>query len=73
MTGKESYDKGITFEDTVELWLQAQGLKYERRKKLQTPIGLVVIDFFVEYEKGRAVGEAKNLSKPVDRDIVLKA
>lgn len=71
--GMESFDKGLTFEDTVELWLRYRGLRYERRKRVHTAIGLVEIDFLVTDEKGRVVVEAKSLSKPVDRDIVLKA
>ncbi|MEN2999512.1 MAG: restriction endonuclease [Acidilobaceae archaeon] len=71
--GTESFDKGMTLEDTVELWLRLRGLSFERRKRLQTAIGLVEIDFLVNDERGKVLVEAKNLGRPVDRDIVLKA
>lgn len=67
-------DKGRAFEDLVELWLSTRGLAYERRARVQTLIGYIVeVDFLVRDSRGVFIVEAKNLEKPVDRDVVLKA
>lgn len=72
--GRRSHDLGLTLEDTVELWLSRRGLAYERRKKVSTPLGFPVeIDFLVHDNNGKVVVEVKNLERPVDRDVIIKA
>lgn len=71
--GRKSYDLGLTLEDTVELWLSRRGLAYERRKRVETPLGFPIeIDFLVHDERGKIVVEVKNLERPVDRDVIIK-
>ncbi len=72
--GKASVEKGRVFEDTVELWLSLRGLAYERRARVRTKLGYIVeVDFLVHDKHGKFIVEVKNLEKPVDRDVVLKA
>lgn len=72
--GKTSVEKGKTFEDTVELWLSLKGLAYERGVKVRTMLGYIAqVDFLVYDKRGKIVVEVKNLDKPVDRDVILKA
>ncbi|MEM2223389.1 MAG: restriction endonuclease [Acidilobaceae archaeon] len=71
--GKASVDKGIAFEDMVEVWLSLKGLAYEKRPRIMSPIGFYIeVDFLVYDSKGKIIVEAKNLEKPVDRDVVMK-
>jgi len=72
--GKASVEKGRAFEDTVELWLSHKGYAYERGVKVRTVYGFTAeVDFVVYDKRGKFIVEAKNLEKPVDRDVVLKA
>lgn len=72
--GRESVEKGRVFEDTVELWLSTKGYAYEKRVRVRTRFGFMAEADFLVYDKhGRFIVEAKNLEKPVDRDVVLKA
>ena len=72
--GRASVEKGRAFEDTVELWLSLRGLGYEKRPRVRTRLGYVAeVDFLVYDRQGKFIVEVKNLEKPVDRDVVLKA
>ncbi|MFZ8795187.1 MAG: restriction endonuclease [Acidilobaceae archaeon] len=72
--GKASVEKGRALEDTVELWLSLRGYAYERRARVRTKLGYFAeVDFLVYDKHGKFIVEVKNLEKPVDRDVVLKA
>ena len=72
--GRDSVEKGRAFEDLVELWLSTRGLAYEKRARVKTLVGYIIeVDFLVRDSRGVFIVEAKNVEKPVDRDVVLKA